>query len=62
MKAWPVFAISLMQALLFLAHWFIFHTVIAFWGDQSPAAVHGLRSTLFVLAFSFIFAALLSFR
>ena len=62
MKAWPVLAISVMQALLFLAHWFIFHTIVAFWGDRSPAAVEGLRSTLFVLAFSFIFAALLSFR
>jgi predicted MPP superfamily phosphohydrolase len=51
-----------MQALLFLAHWFIFHTIVAFWGDRSPAAVEGLRATLFVLAFSFIFAALLSFR
>ena len=51
-----------MQAFLFLAHWFIFHTVVVFWGDQSPAAAQALRTTLFVLAFSFIFAALLSFR
>jgi predicted MPP superfamily phosphohydrolase len=51
-----------MQAILLLAHWFIFHTLVVFWADLSPVGSLALRGTLFVLAFSFIFAALLSFR
>jgi predicted MPP superfamily phosphohydrolase len=51
-----------MQALLFLAHWFVFHTIVVFWGDAGSAATLALRSTLFTLAFSFIVAALLSYR
>ena len=61
MKAWPLLGISLMQAFLFLAHWFIFHTIVVFWGDAGLAATLALRSTLYALAFSFIAAALLSF-
>jgi len=62
LKAWPVVGIFLMQAFLLIAHWFIYHTLIAFWWPLSPAATLALRSTIFVLAFSFIVAALLSFR
>jgi predicted MPP superfamily phosphohydrolase len=62
LKAWPLIGISLMQAFLFLAHWFIFHTVVVFAGDLSPASTLALRCTLFSLAFSFIVAALLSYR
>jgi len=62
LKAWPLIGISLMQALLFLVHWFIFHTIVVFWGDQSQTATVVLRCTLFSLAFSFVVAALLSYR
>jgi predicted MPP superfamily phosphohydrolase len=50
-----------MQAMLLLAHWFIYHTLVVFWPNLSPADSLALRSALFLLAFSFIFAALLSF-
>ena len=61
LKAWPAVGILLMQALLLLAHWFIYHTWIVFW-PLGPAAALELRVALLLLAFSFIVAALLSFR
>ena len=61
MKAWPVLGIVCMQAILLLAHGFIYHTWIAFWGNSDPAANLALRAALVVMAFSFIVAALLSF-
>ena len=62
LKVWPVLGILVVQVSLLLAHWFIFNTWIVFWGTSSPAATLELRSVLFVLALSFIVAALLSFR
>lgn len=62
MKAWPALAIVVIQALLVLAHWFIYSTLIAFWPGLSPAAVFDLRAALLVLAFSFAPATLLAFR
>jgi len=62
LKAWPVLGIALMQLLLFSAHWFIYRTWIAFWYPLGPSAALALRSAMLVLAFSFIVAALLSFR
>jgi predicted MPP superfamily phosphohydrolase len=52
----------MIQALLLLAHWFIFHTWIAFWGSSSAEATLALKGALFALALSFVVAALLSFR
>lgn len=62
MKTWPVFGISVIQVILLLAHWFLFHTWIEFWDAPSVDAVLVLRIALLVLAFSFVFAALLSFK
>ena len=62
MKAWPVLGISLIQIILFLAHWFLFHTWAAFWPGPVAAYESGLRAVLFTLAFSFVAASLLSFR
>jgi uncharacterized protein len=62
LKAWPVLGISLIQVILLLAHWFLFHSWIAFWPGISPAAQLDLRALLFGLAFSFVAAALLGFR
>ena len=62
MKTWPVVGIALIQALLVLAHWFVFATWIVFWDPLSPAASHVLRAAFFLVAFSFVGAALLSFR
>ncbi len=62
MKAWPTLPILVLQVLLFLAHWFVYSTCIAFWPGLSPAAVADLRATMLVLAFSFVPASLLAFR
>jgi predicted MPP superfamily phosphohydrolase len=61
LKAWPVVGIVLMQGILFCAHWFIYHTWIVFWWPLSPLAALALRWALFLLALSFIAAALLGF-
>jgi predicted MPP superfamily phosphohydrolase len=52
----------MIQSLLLLAHWFIFHTWISFWGSTSAETTLALRAVLFALALSFVVAALLSFR
>jgi uncharacterized protein len=62
LKAWPVLGISLIEFILLLAHWFLFHTWIAFWDPLSPNTILILRIMLLVLAFSFIIAALLGFK
>ena len=62
LKAWPVFAILVIQVLLFLAHWFVYSTFIAFWPGISPTTAADLRVAMLVLAFSFVTASLLSFR
>jgi uncharacterized protein len=63
LRAWPVLAIAFIQSALFLGHWFIYRTLVVFFaGALSPAATYALRNTLFVLAFTFVAAALLGFR
>lgn len=62
MKTWPVFGIFVIQIILLLAHWFLFHTWIEFWDPPGATVVLILRVALLVLAFSFVFAALLSFK
>ncbi|MGA3370822.1 MAG: metallophosphoesterase [Terracidiphilus sp.] len=61
MKAWPVVGIVLMQGFLVAAHWFIYHTWIAFGGSPGPWGTTALRMAISLLAFSFIAAALLGF-
>jgi len=62
LKAWPVFAILVIQAILFLAHWFVYSTFLAFCPGLAPAAAADLRTAMLVLAFSFVVASVLSFR
>jgi predicted MPP superfamily phosphohydrolase len=50
-----------MQGFLLAAHWFIYHTWIAFWGSLGPSGTEALRMAISVLAFSFIAAALLGY-
>jgi predicted MPP superfamily phosphohydrolase len=62
LKAWPALAICVIQVIIFLGHWFVFSTWIAFWPGLAPAAVAGLHEAMLVLAFSFVAASLLAFR
>jgi predicted MPP superfamily phosphohydrolase len=62
LKAWPVLGVVIIQAILLLAHWFIYRTWIDFWFPLGAAHTQALRVAIIVLAFSFVFAALLGFR
>ena len=62
MKAWLVLAICVIQVILFLAHWFVFSTLIAFLPGPAPTAVAGLHAAMLVLPFTFVAASLLAFR
>ena len=62
MKAWPILGVLIVQALLCLAHWFLYCTWTAFWWPMSPGAILGLKIALVVLSLIFMASALLSFR
>lgn len=62
MKAWPLLGITIIQAILLLAHWFLYRTFVDFWFPLSPAAALALRAAVIPLAVSFVAAALLGFR
>jgi predicted MPP superfamily phosphohydrolase len=66
LKAWPILGIAAMQAILLLAHWFLYSTWIVFhdqFGQFSdPAANPLLRAALLALGCSFIAAAMLGFH
>ncbi len=62
MKTWPIFGIFVIQVILLLVHWFLYHTWIEFWDAPSATVALALKVVLLVLAFSFVFAALLSFK
>ncbi len=62
MKAWPILGIVIVQAILCLAHWFLYVTWTAFWWPLSPSATLGLKVVLIALSMLFMTAALLGFR
>ena len=62
MKAWPILGILIVQALLCLAHWFLYFTWTAFWWPLSPEAKFALKIALIGLSVIFIVGALLGFR
>ncbi len=51
-----------MEVILGLGHWFIYHTFTVFESNLGPASTVALGNALFLLAFSFMAAALLGFR
>jgi predicted MPP superfamily phosphohydrolase len=60
LKVWPLLGIVLLQVFLLSAHWFIFHTLVAFL-PFSLIGEHNLAIALFLLGISFVVAALLGF-
>lgn len=62
MKAWPALAILIIQSILFLGHWFVYSTWIAFWPGLTAGAIGDLRLAMLAAAFSFVAASLVSFR
>jgi predicted MPP superfamily phosphohydrolase len=61
LKSRLILGITVIQTVLFLAHWFIYHTLVVFWWPLSPAATLALRTALFLLSLSFVAATLLGF-
>jgi uncharacterized protein len=59
--SWPIGAIAIMQSILFLGHWLLFHTFTSFWA-LPPDVWRPLAAVLFGLSVSFTIASLLSFR
>jgi predicted MPP superfamily phosphohydrolase len=65
LRAWAVFAVAFLQAILVSTHWFIYHTLVSFWPPflpMTPIGLEYLRGALFLLSISFIIAALLGYR
>jgi predicted MPP superfamily phosphohydrolase len=62
LKAWPTLAVVIVESILLGGHLFVYRTWIAFRGGLSPADSDWLRVLALALAFSFVVAALLSFR
>jgi uncharacterized protein len=62
LKAWPTLGILIVASILLAGHWFIYCTWIAFHGTIPPADSPWLIALTLVLGFSFVTAALLSFR
>lgn len=65
MNVWGVAAIAFLQVFLFCSHWFLYHTLVAFWPSLLPLSAEGisyLGGALYALSASFIVAALLGFR
>lgn len=62
MKAWPTLGILVVQSILLAGHLFVYRTWIDFRGGLLPADSDWLRVLVLALAFSFVAAALLSFR
>jgi uncharacterized protein len=55
--------VVIIQTVLFLAHWFLYETWIAFWGTPVAAAgVSKLQIALALLSISFVVASLLAWR
>ena len=62
MKALVVVVLALLQALLLAAHWFIYRTFVVFLGPFGASTTNAMRTTLLLLAFSFLVASLIGLR
>jgi len=62
LKAWPILGVLVVEAILFGGHWFVYRTWVDFRGAIDPADGLGMQGVAVALAFSFVAAALLSFR
>lgn len=62
MRTRIVFFIAVIQSILWLAHWVICDTWIAFWAPFNPHGVFTLRILMVVLSMTFVGASLLAFK
>src|SRR5262249_1557148 len=54
--------VVVIQSVLFMAHWFLYETWIAFWGAPHHPQVSKLQVVLALLSVSFVVASLLAWR
>jgi predicted MPP superfamily phosphohydrolase len=57
-----VIFISIVQSILFLGHWFLYRTLVRFFGVASPAKLLTLRVALGLLSVSLVLTSFLAFR
>jgi uncharacterized protein len=54
--------VTIVQSILFLAHWFVYRTLTDFWAAPDPPGVSKLQVAFILLSVSFVAASLLAFR
>jgi hypothetical protein len=54
--------ISIVQSILFLGHWFLYRTLVPFFGVASPAKLLTLKVVLALLSVSLVLTSFLAFR
>jgi predicted MPP superfamily phosphohydrolase len=57
-----VLFISIVQSILFLGHWFLYRTLVRFFGVAAPAKVLTLKAALGLLSVSLVLTSFLAFR
>jgi uncharacterized protein len=57
-----VFFISIIQSILFLGHWFLYRTLVRFFGLSSPAMLLTFKAAVGLLSVSLVSTSLLAFR
>jgi predicted MPP superfamily phosphohydrolase len=54
--------VSIVQSILFLGHWFLYFTLVRFFGVKETVPLWSLRATLSVLSVSLVLTSLVSYR
>src|SRR4030065_2070172 len=54
--------ISIVQSILFLGHWFLYRTLVRFFGGVSPFRLFPLKTALALLSSSLVLTSFLAFR
>src|SRR4030042_1420843 len=57
-----VLFISIIQSILFLGHWFLYRTLVRFFGLANPSAPLALRAAMALLSISLVATSFLAFR
>lgn len=60
MRTRIIIFVSVIQSILWLTHWFIYDTWMAFWAPSSAHAISELRIAMIVLSMTFVVATLLA--
>ena len=53
--------VTIIQSILFLAHWFVYRTLANFWSLPDPPGISKLQAAFVLLSVTFVTASLLAF-